>query len=83
MKHVTTAATRKAISVMTGLVMLSGLSVGYAVPVGAVGDRVRVQLLTRKVNEYEGQHRLTAGAEQYDDAASLTRKVNEYEGQHR
>ena len=33
--------------------------------------------LTRKVNEYEGQH-LTA-----DEDQSLTRRVNEYEGQHR
>ncbi len=33
--------------------------------------------LTRKVNEYEGQH-LTA-----DEDQSLSRRVNEYEGQHR
>ncbi len=33
--------------------------------------------LTRKVNEYEGQH-VTV-----DEDQSLTRHVNEYEGQHR
>lgn len=40
------------------------------------------ELLTRKVNEYEGQHRF---AGDYDDGGLeelLTRKVNEYEGQH-
>ncbi len=34
--------------------------------------------LTRKVNEYEGQHRLTV-----DEDQSPSRRVNEYEGQHR
>ena len=40
--------------------------------------------LTRKVNEYEGQHRLAAGERGEGlDTGLLTRKVNEYEGQHR
>ncbi len=33
-------------------------------------------VMTRKVNEYEGQHRRII-------ASSISRKVNEYEGQHR
>ena len=63
---------------------------------GAGGGKVQMQDLTRKVNEYEGQHRL--GSKDPDVPVSptlasgkdpeipvtptLTRKVNEYEGQH-
>ncbi|MBI5669990.1 MAG: hypothetical protein HZC41_18505 [Chloroflexi bacterium] len=38
------------------------------------------ELLTRKVNEYEGQHRIASDPSQWGFEA--TRKVNEYEGQH-
>ena len=39
--------------------------------------------LTRKVNEYEGQHRLSSKDPELLVTPTLTRKVNEYEGQHR
>ena len=94
MTHVSTTTTRRAFSLATGLLMLAGLSVGYAGPIGAAPATEPVELLTRKVNEYEGQHRLAAGDPSQGGSANgkdpefpvtpnLTRKVNEYEGQHR
>jgi hypothetical protein len=94
-KHVSTTATRRALSLATGLLMLAGLSVGYAGPIGAAPATEPVELLTRKVNEYEGQHRLAVAGDpsqwglasgkdpEFPVTPNLTRKVNEYEGQHR
>jgi hypothetical protein len=45
-----------------------------------------VALLTRKVNEYEGQHRriqATTDTQKVNEYEGQHRKVNEYEGQHR
>jgi hypothetical protein len=59
---------------------------------GAGGGKVSMQ---RKVNEYEGQHRLSIAGDpsqwglatgkdpELPVTPTLTRKVNEYEGQHR
>ncbi|HVG97766.1 MAG TPA: hypothetical protein VNK05_12750 [Chloroflexota bacterium] len=79
--------------------VLTGLSLSFATdPAGAAGGKTGDVVitgiaaaetsadpaLTRKVNEYEGQHRLAA-VERGEglDTGLLTRKVNEYEGQHR
>ena len=82
---------------------LLGAAAGFAAPVdaaettsshgtGAGAGKVSMQ---RKVNEYEGQHRLgvagdpsqwgVAGGKdpEFPSTPGLTRKVNEYEGQHR
>jgi len=49
----------------------------------AAGGAAEPSQLTRKVNEYEGQHRLTGKDPEVPVSPNLTRKVNEYEGQHR
>jgi hypothetical protein len=76
------------------LAVLAGAA-GVATPAHADAGKVSYSDLTRKVNEYEGQHRLAAAGDpsQWGLAGSkdpevpvsptLTRKVNEYEGQHR
>jgi hypothetical protein len=62
---------------------------------GGGAGKVQMQDLTRKVNEYEGQHRLGVAGDpsqrglaggrdpEFPTTPGLTRKVNEYEGQHR
>jgi hypothetical protein len=76
---------------------LLGAAAGLAAPVHAGKDPEFpvTPNLTRKINEYEGQHRLTVAGDrsQWGVATgkdqeipvtpNLTRKVNEYEGQHR
>jgi hypothetical protein len=79
-----TRAARAARAALVGLSLLATLSLAYAGPVAAAGSQAepsQESLLTRKVNEYEGQHRLTGG-DSAPEAGLLTRKVNEYEGQH-
>ena len=77
--------------------VLTGLSLSFATdPAGAAGGKTGDVVitgiaaaetpadpaLTRKVNEYEGQHRLAGQDPEVPVSPNLTRKVNEYEGQH-
>ena len=61
---------------------LLGATAGLAAPAHASAGTVSYPDLTRKVNEYEGQHRLAGQDPEVPVSPNLTRKVNEYEGQH-
>ena len=72
--------------------VLLGTTAGLAAPAHASAGKVSYSDLSRKVNEYEGQHRLTAAGDPAawgalngkDPEFPVTpTKVNEYEGQHR
>ena len=72
-----------AVAVLVALVVMAVTPAAAKVTVVflSAGDPGSVEeLLTRKVNEYEGQHRLIGDQSGFE--ALLTRKVNEYEGQH-
>ena len=61
---------------------LLGATAGLATPAHASAGKVSYSDVTRKVNEYAGQHRLAGQAPEVPVSPNLTRKVNEYAGQH-
>lgn len=70
--------------------LTASLSLGVVsaptVGISPADEGTETTLLTRKVNEYEGQHRKTAHIDQQrkvNEYEGQHRKVNEYEGQHR
>ncbi len=74
-----------AVAVLVAIVVLAVSPAAAKVTVvflsaGDSGQSAIEERLTRKVNEYEGQHRLVSHPSGVEEL--LTRKVNEYEGQH-